>query len=67
MLLGIQEGSGKLPKGRRGEKAAGTHDEQQVERYKIKIRQSGGQKRIQEQHIVVMRLSLEASRNLKQG
>lgn len=67
MCLGIQEGPGKVHKDRGGEGAAGTHDEQQVEVYKIKSRQSGGWKEIQEQPIIGPRLSLEASRNSEQG
>lgn len=57
MCLGVQEEPGKLDKDRTGEGAAGTHDEQQVERYKIKSRQPGGQKDIQEQPVVVLRFS----------
>lgn len=67
VCLGIQEGSGKLWKDTRGKGAAGTPDEQQVEKYKIRSRQSGGQKETQEHPVVVLRLGLETSRNLEQG
>lgn len=67
MCLGVQERPGKVHKDRGGEGAARTHDEQQVEGYKIKSRQSGSWNEIQEQPVVVLRLSLEASRNSEQG